>query len=301
MGVFDIFSRRAKQKRGEVIDVYQYTEIPYKLRTQIVLIDKESKILYNDSGYERIVNILRKEYGVFQLVEGNFIKGGIRSQYYDYRAELFEFFLNEENHEHVLDVIELLLRFTKYIGNERGKDYKVTIEEINIRLKEAGVGYEYVEKELIKIDDKLIHQETVKPAIQFLNEERFEGARDEFLGAFDSYKRSEYKDSLVDCLRAMESTLKAIFDIKGWDYNRNANAKALIKVAFDNNLIPEFWQNHFGYLDKLLECSVPVGRNKLGGHGQGSEVVEVPEEIVSYMLHMTASTIVFLVKASKSK
>ena len=50
----------------------------------------------------------------------------------------------------------------------------------------------------------------------------------------------------------------------------------------------------------MLESSVPTGRNKLSGHGQGSTPTTVPDYLVAYMLHMTASTIVFLAEAELS-
>ncbi|MDE2740031.1 MAG: hypothetical protein OXI58_00435 [Gemmatimonadota bacterium] len=49
-----------------------------------------------------------------------------------------------------------------------------------------------------------------------------------------------------------------------------------------------------------LESSVPTGRNKLSGHGQGTTPVSVPDHLVAYMLHMTASAIVFLAEADKN-
>ena len=51
---------------------------------------------------------------------------------------------------------------------------------------------------------------------------------------------------------------------------------------------------------KALIASSQVARNKVAGHGAGNEVREIPEYLVSYILHMTASTIVFLIKADES-
>lgn len=45
---------------------------------------------------------------------------------------------------------------------------------------------------------------------------------------------------------------------------------------------------------------MPTARNRLGGHGQGASVVQVPTHFVAYVLHQTASTIVFLAEAEKS-
>jgi hypothetical protein len=88
--------------------------------------------------------------------------------------------------------------------------------------------------------------------------------------------------------------MKAICDKRCWAYQSGATAKQLIQVCFDNNLIPSFWQQNFSSLRSLLESSVPTGRNKLSGHGQGSESISVPSHLVAYMLHMTAASIVFL-------
>ncbi|WP_443216168.1 DUF7014 domain-containing protein [Rhizobium sp. CF122] len=43
----------------------------------------------------------------------------------------------------------------------------------------------------------------------------------------------------------------------------------------------------------------PTGRNKLSGHGQGATPKAVPDYLTAYMLHMTASTLVFLTTAEE--
>jgi hypothetical protein len=50
----------------------------------------------------------------------------------------------------------------------------------------------------------------------------------------------------------------------------------------------------------MLESSVPTARNKTSGHGQGAAIQIVPDHLAAYVLHMTASTIVFLVKADEA-
>ena len=94
--------------------------------------------------------------------------------------------------------------------------------------------------------------------------------------------------------------MKTICDRRAWNYDNGAAARALIKVCLDNGLIPSFWESHYSSLRSMLESGVPTGRNKLGGHGAGSTPVNVPTHLVAYMLHMTASAIVFLAEADKS-
>ncbi len=42
MAIVELFSKRQKKLRGEVPDIYQYEDIPQKLRVQIVHIIKDT-------------------------------------------------------------------------------------------------------------------------------------------------------------------------------------------------------------------------------------------------------------------
>jgi hypothetical protein len=94
--------------------------------------------------------------------------------------------------------------------------------------------------------------------------------------------------------------MKAICDKRKWPYQPNATAKTLIQVCFDNGLVPQFWQQQLNSLRSLLESGIPTARNKLSGHGQGSTPTVVPDYLVAYILHMTASTLMFLTTAEKN-
>ncbi|WP_390834051.1 DUF7014 domain-containing protein, partial [Calothrix parietina] len=49
-----------------------------------------------------------------------------------------------------------------------------------------------------------------------------------------------------------------------------------------------------------LESGIPTVRNKNAGHGQGSQSIAVPQHFAAYQLHLTASTILFLLEAEKA-
>ncbi|WP_027715353.1 STM4504/CBY_0614 family protein [Desulfuromonas sp. TF] len=306
MAIFDLFSKRQKKLRGDVPDVYSYDDLPQELRTQIVHIwlDTLGHADNDVSGnvkklYSFIVNTLCREYGVFTLTDTK--KHGGR----DFIGELVDFFLKEPNIERALDAVELSFKFIdkftrqwdylrRHDANNRAND---AIEELNGRFKEHGVGYQFVDGEIIRIDSELIHSEVVKPALRLLNQRKYAGAQQEFLKAHEHYRHGNAKEALNECLKSLESLMKSICDKRGWAYGGNATAKNLIKACIDNELIPLFWQQNFTSLRSLLESSVPTGRNKLGGHGQGTTTIAVPDHIVAYMLHMTASALVFLGEA----
>ncbi len=290
MPIFDLFSKRQKRLRGEMPDVYVYDDLPHSLRVQIVHIWRD--ILQGE--YKFIVDTLCREYGVFVLADmSSSVYTGIR----DYQAELFEFFLEEENIEKALDAVELSFRYIehRYVP-ERADEAR---KELNQRFKEHGVGYQFTNGQIIRIDSEFTHTEIVKPALRLLGQKQYAGAQQEFLKAHEHYRKGNAKEALNECLKAFESVMKAICDKRRWSYSNNATAKPLIQVCFDNGLIPPFWQSHYSSLRSLLESSVPTGRNKLSGHGQGTTPEAVPDYLVAYMLHMTASAIVFLAEADE--
>ncbi len=288
--------------------MYIYDRLPEPLRVQIVHIltdtlgsGEKYRLEEVERAYNYIVNTLCREYGLFQLTPVG--KYGYRN----YIEELCNFFLQTNDTEKALDVIELSFQYIDMFTREAGylRRYDTSeradraIDELNSRFKEHSIGFQFVEGEIVRVDSELIHSEAVKPALRLLNSKDYEGAQQEFLSAHEHYRHGNYKESLNDCLKAFESAMKAICDKRGWPYPPNATANALIKVCFDNNLIPSFWQQQVTSLRSMLESSIPTGINKLSGHGQGAIPTEVPDYLVAYMLHMTASTLVFLTTAEK--
>ena len=311
MAIFDIFSKRQKKLRGETPDVYVYNELPNPLRVQIVHIwmdtlgnNEQCSDYYHGNhvrqGYKAIIDILCREYGVFSLP-------GTRENYGDrnYIEELANFFLQEKEVEKVLDVVELSFfiiddstRGPNYLGRpDASERADSAIKELNNRFKEHGVGYQFTNGKIIRTDSELIHSEVVKPALTLLNQKHYAGAQQEFLKAHEHYRTGNAKEALSECLKAFESVMKAICDKRGWSYGNKATATPLIQTCFDNGLVPSFWQSQYASLRSLLESGVPTGRNNLSGHGQGTNPVSVPTYLVAYMLHMTASAIVFLTEA----
>ena len=173
------------------------------------------------------------------------------------------------------------------------------IGELNERFREHGVGYQF-DREIVRVDSQLLHAEVVKPALSLLRSPEYKGAQAEFLAAHSHYRHGRSKEAIAECLKALESVMKAISAKRGWKHDAKATAKPLLDVLFNNGLIPAFWAQHFGGLRAVLESGVPTARNNLSGHGQGVTVKPVPEHIVGFILHSTASVIVFLAEAEKA-
>lgn len=308
MKVFDLFSKRAKARRGEIPDVYQYSELPEALRVQIVHIIRDAlgdPNAYESKTYEYMKlmhDTLCREYGLFTLTE----EANYRNK--DYISSVFNYFLKEDDIEKALDVVELGFR----IIDKLCRDYDFTnyskpkitpddaIDELNARMKYHGVGFQFESGELIKVEDQIIHQEAVKPALQALRGKEFAGANEEFLKAFEHYRHGRYKEALNESLKSFESTMKVICNLNKWAYDERDTASKLIDVLMANQLIPEYLQSHYTSLAAGLKSGIPTVRNRVGGHGQGGETVTVPDHLVAYHLHLTASTILMLIMANKA-
>lgn len=305
MAVYDLYSKRQQRLRGEVTDVYVYDTFTSALRMQISymvkdLLGEEMQFHTYDlpkQAYSDIVKILRKEYGRHKLFSGP------GSSSYDTEfTDLHNFLLNEQNVELCLDAIELcylvgdtLARKPSYVRRQDAEHHvDDCLRELNIRFKEAGRGYELIDGKIIRIDSQLLHSEIVKPAIGFLNAEGFEGARDEFLGAYEHYRHGNHKEALVDALKAFESTLKVILTANGKPYGAGDTARPLVLACSKEGLIPSYNEAHLTSLVGVLTAGIPTVRNRHGGHGQGEVVKTVEPEIVAYGLHLTASAIVML-------
>ena len=128
--------------------------------------------------------------------------------------------------------------------------------------------------------------------------EKFSGANEEYMKAHDHYLHGRNKECLNDCLKSFESVLKTICKEKKWQFNQSDTSKKLIKICFENELVPSFTQNQFTSLQNLLESGIPTIRNKLGGHGQGTEKITVDDIMTRYALNLTGSNIIFLINQS---
>lgn len=273
IGVFNIFSKRQKKLDNNVVDVYEYENIPSNLKVQAVHIFREviDADLYSKNNiYLEIHEILCKEYGVFTLTE-----------YAQNNEEvIFDFLLNTKDYQKALDIIELFYRYFYLVLKEKYKHHDTyskmiddAIIELNERFKENAIGYSFESGEAIKVDSKFIHSEVVKPTLKILNNSLYQGANEEFLKAHEHYRHKRYKECLNECLKSFESTMKTICDKHNWAYNQNDTSKKLIKICFDNNLIPTYLQTQFSSLQQLFESGVPTIRNKNSGHGQGVQPI----------------------------
>jgi hypothetical protein len=226
---------------------------------------------------------------------------------------VLDFIEAEPNVERALDGIELFLcfgeyRFNEYIERTSKTSTKAmarrvlneTLEGVNYRFLEHGVGYQYASGKILRMDSTYTHKEITLPALQLLSSKTFRTVNEEFLTGHEHYRHQRNGDCLIHCGKAFESTMKIICDQKQWQYSSKAAAKDLLDVCYNNQLMPATYPPRFDSLRNLLASALPLFRNT-AAHGAGSTPIIIPNEIARYALSLTAANIILLVEWSGIK
>jgi hypothetical protein len=174
------------------------------------------------------------------------------------------------------------------------------ISELNARFREHGVGFEFDRSSIVRVDSQLLHANAVKPTLSLLRGPQYRAAEEEFLRAHEHYRHERFEEAIAEALKALESVLKVICTRRDWTFKSHDTAKALLEVVFARGLVPPYLQSEFSALRATLESGVPTIRNKQGDHGAGLVPRRLDRHLVSYVLHLTASSILFLCEADIS-
>lgn len=308
MPLLDLYSRRKRQaeKAGQP-DVYQYEDVPREVRVQIIQIWRDAigpfpppphPCAADRYWWLEIHEVLCREKGLFTLADG-------RNAF----ERCANYLLGASKIEDVLDVIEVTFRLVHRLralekrqwesqARQRGLRQRPddAIEELNFRLLEAAVGYQFENGRILRVDSQYLHANAVKPALTLLSDPRFEGPHQEFLHAHERYRAARpgdskvFEDAITNALKAFESVLKVICDLKGWTDAPKATANGLIECVVRKNLVPPFLKPSLLALATL--------RDNVAAHGQG-QPRDIPAHLAAYALHLAASDIVMLIEAFK--
>ena len=169
MPISELFSKlkRKRERTGQPV-IYQYDEIPEKFRVQVMHIWKDA--IGTDPGryggqatvrvWEAIHSSMSRELGLPTL--------GTQDNPMD---NCFQF-LFEQDTERVLDIIQASFSFVeRYFGSYNGRPEQMeaniglsfppdrAIEELNLRFLENGIGYQYQNGRIMRIDSEYTHSE----------------------------------------------------------------------------------------------------------------------------------------------
>lgn len=186
----------------------------------------------------------------------------------------------------VFDVVEL---FYAQIPSERQPEFQ---REMNAIFEEERSEWRMADGQFFKVDSQFLEAHVVARSYELLKAEGFEGALDEFNQARNELAADNVKGAIHNACKSLESVLKAVSGVE------SANAGVLIKSLAERGFyegLPDDVARAFG--DQVL-MALPFLRNRLGGHGQGTAVIEVPRLYGELAIHLAASFLLFVVHRS---
>ena len=144
--------------------------------------------------------------------------------------------------------------------------------------------------EFFAVDQTFMGMRLAQMAEQNLAEKRFHGAYEEFREARQDFLAGDAKGCISNAQKAFESALKTILGIE------NGNASALIQQLVEAGHVDELPAEFRAAFGNQVLMSLPTMGNRLGRHGQGARVVEVPILFAGLSLELAAAYLNFLVK-----
>lgn len=142
------------------------------------------------------------------------------------------------------------------------------------------------------IGDARQHALTIEPALLALADARLHGGpRDDFERALRKRRAGATKDledAIIAAAKAVESVLKVLYA----EHNVKKPSKHELTGLFNGLARPEV-SILPGYVQQLV-LAVGEPRNHMAGHGPGSDVREVPEDLVDASIAAAATAITYL-------
>ena len=294
--MFELFSIRNKPQTGEP-EVFEYDTFPKTFRNQFLAIVNDAlNVICHTYEFQNMWAIIcehfAREKGLKYLVS--------RSGHMN-NSDAFEHYADTCNEEDFLDLMDFTFHI---IDSEFIRDRVCSsnpnwvdnaVKELNHRLKQHSLGYEFCNGQIIKKTNTVTHETIVKPALKMLVDEQFRGAEEEYMNAWEHYTRGENKEAIMNAAKAFESTMKTICANKGYAFDKDRDeARKLLQILKKNGFFPSYLESHLNAVCTTLESGAPTVRNKTSGHGQGEERTVVPDNYVTYVLNLVATNIVFL-------
>lgn len=277
-----IFSHRYRQAlKTETISVDLDSEVRSKLATWAtrfndsvyVQRDPNDRWVDNSCAAAEVVDVLLAEYGWSD------IPGMTRDQYPSDRMQGLMLMFDPA---WVFDVLELVW---KELEPKRAEAFRLKVNEI---LEVHEVPWRLQDAEFFKLDTDFVGARLSVAAHDALVQHGFGGAADEYSRAKQDLASSEVKDAIFNACKSYESVLKVLTG--GQQLNADKLCQKVLEMGFLDDLPEEV---RVGFTKTVMMCT-PFLRNKLGGHGQGADVVSVPPVYGELAIQLTAALHNFL-------
>ena len=249
-----LYSQRIRDAEGEP-EVFVYDSFPKAFRNQFFhIVNRVLKIIdtlqenarsyYGSSGNISVSkSIVRKLCEDFSMEKG--LKD-IPGNSYNGSNSIYalEMYCSSCSDTDFLDLMDFI--FESFSANGSvcqliQKLYKTdnlfyqAIDELNYRLKQHRLGYEFINGEIIRKANTFAHESIVRPALKLLMDDEFRGAEDEYLMAYEHYRKGKNKDAILNAAKAFESIMKAICEGLQYTYDKDKDTASKLNAILESN------------------------------------------------------------------
>jgi len=275
-----IFSKRyAEALRSKQIEISLPTRVRKRLWYTISKRDDSWEVGFNEytSHTEKTTTKFLHEYGADRLMA--YGEGNERVP-----VDLEGFVMNEWPGK-VMDAVEL------FYAQLKDPERSAFQTEANRILFEERQPWQLTDGRFFRVDSEFLAAEVLRRAEQLMKRsDVFAGALDEFTETRNDVTAAESKDAIQKACNSYESAMKAILGLK------NGNASVLLDKLVAAGFLDDLPEHVRESISKGVLTALPTLGNKLGRHGQGDEIVEVPPHYGELALNLAASFLVFMIR-----
>lgn len=206
-------------------------------------------------------------------------------------ANLEGFMLRGNYPPYFFDALEL---FYEDMENDLKNNFQKSINQI---MEENELTWGMAEGKIFPVDSQYIEEAILRKSHELLKEVKFEGVLLEFEKARTDIANGDYQGAIQNANLAVESIIKGILGIE------RAKPGELFRQLVDSKIIPQYYSGFLkAFEENILRCVNIMRNEELGaGHGQGTQVNAVPEELAELAVHLSAVIIHYLIKRHLTK
>lgn len=287
---------------------------------QIIAQDLYPKIPIKDKLYQEAHDKLAREYGIGLLGEGKTYeevclrlifenydlwnnRHGDQNYFFKMRIGLIELlfrnaeeYLKEQHGNNDLGILaSILAKRTKPRGKTSSEKaletYVESVNELNLRFREANVPFTYHNGYIQLVEDELTQKEVEEPFWSLVSAKKWENVDYEMKEAIDRRDAGK-EDAITYALKALESTIKIISEDNNWTTGKEKGASNFIDnlVSEKNGRYIDVWE-----AEAMRHLFATLRNPRSHGSGSGSRP-EAHEQQRAWAIETCMSWIKSLIK-----
>jgi hypothetical protein len=234
---------------------------------------------------EELEKDLKREYGAESLLCYN--DAGERVP-----CELSGFILRGLPWE-VLDAIEYYLDLLGRMADSSTLRQNLQAEINRIFVEEAAP-WRVSEGEFFQVDSQFMAV-LLETAEEKLRARGFGGAHAELRDARNDLTAGDHKGAIVNACKAFESAMKTMLGTE------SGSASLLVRKLKEEGYLDDLPEPVRGPIGEAVLMALPTLRNKLGGHGQGEDVVVVPRHYAELAVNLAATFLTLCIEVNSAR